>query len=237
MEAYNALLPQAKVELSEDWGKDGALPRRKDGALWCEGDREIGEVAVVRCEGEKEIGGNIAGCAKEREGSRGGSVVTGKSGPMDGVLKIGGVAAASWFSGGSVVVALDIGVILENVVGEEDFVWWFVVVRNRGISSNSYFKPNLSFASSSSSTYAFFLFVSTTTTTTATPWLATPPPLCCLVSPASFLSLFAEGPARCHFWMRLLRSPSRHWCPPLLPPPLLPPSVLPPKLFQSCYLH
>ncbi|KOM26677.1 hypothetical protein LR48_Vigan304s002400 [Vigna angularis] len=29
------------------------------GALWCEGEGEIGGVAVVRCEGEREIGGNI----------------------------------------------------------------------------------------------------------------------------------------------------------------------------------
>ncbi|KOM31358.1 hypothetical protein LR48_Vigan01g091300 [Vigna angularis] len=61
------------------------------------------------------------GCAKERESSRGGSVVTDKGGPMNGVLKIGGVAAASWFFGGSVVLAMDNDVILENVVGEEDF--------------------------------------------------------------------------------------------------------------------
>ncbi|KOM56409.1 hypothetical protein LR48_Vigan10g230100 [Vigna angularis] len=30
------------------------------GALWCEGEGEIGGVVVVRCEGEREIGGNIA---------------------------------------------------------------------------------------------------------------------------------------------------------------------------------
>ncbi|KOM26341.1 hypothetical protein LR48_Vigan252s005300 [Vigna angularis] len=43
------------------WRAEKMVPRVDDGgALWCEGEGEIGGVVVVRCEGEREIGGNIA---------------------------------------------------------------------------------------------------------------------------------------------------------------------------------
>ncbi|KOM49198.1 hypothetical protein LR48_Vigan08g002500 [Vigna angularis] len=91
---------------SREDGANGATVQREE--LNEEREREIGGVAVVRCEGEREIVGNIAGCAKERE--RDLVVVlwwSGKGGPTNGVLKIGGVVVASWLP-------------LENVVGEED---------------------------------------------------------------------------------------------------------------------
>ncbi|BAT95836.1 hypothetical protein VIGAN_08265000 [Vigna angularis var. angularis] len=105
---------------------------------------------------------------------------------------------------------------------------------NRGISPNSYFKTNLSFAR--------LLPLHSRSSSSRPP----PPPLPLLGSSCRH---------RCVAWSRLLlvsvrgrpyslsilAAPPPFAVAPLVvasaTPPLLPSSVLPPKLFESCYLH
>ncbi|KAG2380697.1 uncharacterized protein HKW66_Vig0200690 [Vigna angularis] len=58
---------------------------------------EMLEQLKIADEDEWRLNRVARSCVKERESSRGGSVVANKGGMMNGVLKIGGVVAASWF--------------------------------------------------------------------------------------------------------------------------------------------
>ncbi|KOM45832.1 hypothetical protein LR48_Vigan06g113800 [Vigna angularis] len=110
-------LPPASATAAFDLGLNGVARRKM---VLC-GAKEIERLVKLWWFDAKERKrlGEILQVARRRE--RALAVVvwwSGKGGLMDGVLKIDGVE-----------VALDSGVILENVVGEEDFGWWFVVVR------------------------------------------------------------------------------------------------------------